>query len=95
MNVFDLSFESGKVAFTQLVRLNLSSVSCNDPFADVLTYLSDFILLLMLLLNFIVFHVLSCFPLLAMLIVVAEGWSVPSNLNNLILRWHVHHVSVR
>ena len=96
LNILNLSSESSKVSFTQFMRLNFSSVSCNYSFSDILTYLSDFILLLMFLLNFLMLHVLSLLSLFSMLLIVAEGWSISclnwckSSINNWnwMRRWH-------
>lgn len=72
------------------MRLNLSPIGSDNSLADVLAYLSDLILLLMLLLNFLMLHVLSLFSLLTVLLVVAESWSVPSNVMR---RWHWRSIS--
>ena len=95
LQVFDLSSQGGEVALTQLVRLNLGTVGCYDPFANILTDLCNLILFLVLLLNFLVFDMLSLFPLFTMLLVVAEGRCVPSSIDNWMRWWNWYSVSSR
>lgn len=83
VEILNLSFQSGKVSFTQLVRLYFSSVSCNYSLSDILTDLGDLILFLVLLLDFLMFKMFSLFSLLTMLFIMTECWSVSSD----IVRW--------
>jgi hypothetical protein len=74
------------------MRLDFSSVGCNNPFTNILTDLCDLVLLLMLLLNFLVLNVLSLLALLTMLLVVTKCRSVSSSLDDRVRWWHWNHI---
>lgn len=86
LQVLDLGPQGGEVPLTELVRLNLSPISCNDPLTNVLADLRDLELLLVLLLDLLVLHVLSLLSLLSVLLVVAKGGSVPGDVHDWVRR---------
>ena len=97
LQILNLRFQGGKVALAQFVRLNFSPVRRNDSLANVLADLTDFVLFLVLLLDFLVLHMLSLLPLLTVLLVVAESRSISRDLSEVVTgwRWHRSRVSWR
>lgn len=94
LQVLDLSSQGCKIALTQLMRLNLSSVGGNDPLTDVLANLCYLVLLLMFLLNFLVLDMLSLFTLFAVLLVMTKCWSVSGSFDDW-MRWWSRYIPWR
>lgn len=82
LQVLNLGSQSSEVSLAELVRLDFSPVSRDDPLADVLADLRDLELFLVLLLDFLVLHVLPLLSLLTVLLVMAEGRGVPGDLDH-------------
>lgn len=95
LQVFDLSSQGCKIALTQLVGLNLSSVRCNYPLTDVLANLCHLVLLLVLLLNFLVLDMLSLFTLFAVLLVMTKCRSVSGSFDDWMRWWPWNSISWR
>ena len=71
--------ESGKISIVEFMSLDLSSVSVDDLFSELLTEQGSLVNALVLFLNSLVLKDLTVLPLLSVGLVLTEGWHVMSD----------------